>query len=118
MNNMIKPLIAVASLSLAGGALAECEYPSRIDVPNGSQASKEEMMDGQKSIKAYMEKMNTYLDCIDAETASAKQEGEAAEVTAERQSLLAKKHNAAIEEMEAVAADFNEQVRAYKAKSE
>ena len=32
--------------------------------------------------------------------------------------MLAKKHNAAVEEMEIVAAEFNEQVRAYKEKTD
>ena len=116
-----KPMLAAMALALSvatGSATAECTYPSRIDVPNGTQATKDEMLDGQRAMKGYMERMNAYLDCIEAETKAAIKEGEAPEVTAERERLLNQKHNAAVEEMERLAAEFNAQVRAYKARGD
>ncbi len=113
--------IAGAALTLAlaaNAARAECNYPARVEIPNGSQASQDEMIAGQRAIKSYMEAMNAYLDCIELETRAAVEEGEAAEVTAERERLLSQKHNAAVDEMETLAADFNAQVRAYKARSD
>ncbi len=118
MKTTFKSMLAVAALTATSASWAACDYPSKVDVPNGTQASKEQMMAGQKAIKSYMDEMNTYLDCIDDENAAAKSEGEAAEITAQREALLLKRHNAAIAEMEAVAANFNTQVRAYKAKEE
>ena len=116
-----KPILAALSLALfvaAGSAAAECKYPAKIDVPNGAQATKDEMLDGQRDMKGYMERMNAYLDCIEAETKAAIKEGEAPEVTAERERLLSQKHNAAVDEMEKLAAEFNAQVRAYKARND
>jgi hypothetical protein len=113
--------IVGATLTLAlfaDAAKAGCDYPASIDIPNGAQASKDEMIEGQRAIKGYMEAMNTYLDCIDLETRAAIEEGEAPEVTAERERLLGQKHNAAVEEMEKLAAEFNAQVRAYKARGD
>ncbi|MFK8052603.1 MAG: hypothetical protein AB8F65_06485 [Woeseiaceae bacterium] len=118
----MKKLTAVLSASVLavswGSAFAACEYPSKVDIPNGAEASKDEMVAGSKAIKGYMETMNTYLDCIAEESKSAAAEGESAEVTKERELLLAKRHNAAVDEMEGLAAEFNVQVRAYKAKGE
>lgn len=112
-------IIAAGFLSLAAGtSFAACDYPSKVTIPDGNQATTEEMFAGQKAIKAYMESMNAYLDCIEAETKAAASEGEAEEITIEREALLAKRHNAAIEEMEKVAAEFNVQVRAYKSREE
>ena len=116
---MLRNTIAAVALTLAASsAHAACEYPRKIEVPNGTQATKEDMLTGQRAMKAYMESMNSYLDCIDAETSAAVEEGEAAEVTAERQRLANQKRNAAIDEMETLAAEFNAQVRAYKAKND
>ena len=110
---------AVLALALtASVAEAACEYPAKVDIPNGTQATQDEMIAGQRAIKGYMESMNAYLDCIDEETRAAIEEGEAPEVTAERERLLAQKHNAAVDEMETLAAEFNAQVRAYKARGD
>ena len=112
--------IAGAALTLAlaaNAAKADCKYPARVEIPNGSQATQDEMVAGQRAIKSYMEAMNAYLDCIELETRAAIEEGEATEVTAERERLLNQKHNAAVDEMESLAADFNAQVRAWKARS-
>lgn len=110
---------AALTLALAASAAkADCVYPARVDIPDGAQATKDEMIQGQRAIKGYMEAMNAYLDCIDEETRAAVEEGEAPEVTAERERLLGQKHNAAVDEMETLAAEFNAQVRAYKARGD
>ena len=107
--------LVLAFVVAAGASGADCNYPKKIDVPNGAQASKDEMLEGQRAMKDYMADMNGYLDCIEAETIASIEEGEAPEVTAERRRLLSEKHNAAVDEMERLAAEFNAQVRAYKA---
>jgi len=97
-----------------------CDYPMRADIPVGQSASKEEMIAGQKSVKAYMAAMDEYLACIESaeNDAMAKLEDPSEEVLMQRHDMLAKKHNAAVEEMELVAAEFNNEVRSYKAKAE
>ncbi len=60
--------------------------------------------------------MDEYLTCIEAEDKDAAAylvSPEPGELE-RREDMLAKKYNAAIEEMEIVAAEFNEEVRAYK----
>lgn len=118
MRTINKLLITVSLMAISAVAFGACDYPRRIDIPNGAEASKDEMIAGQRAIKTYMDAMNTYLDCIEAETEAAKSPDESPEITAERKALLSKRHNAAIDEMETVAAEFNAQVRAYKAKGD
>ncbi len=103
--------VSLAMLGLAFGVNAQtCDYPESVSMPDGRTASKEEMVAGQKMVKTYMAAMEEYLDCIDAETNAS---GE--EPTDEERKILVSRHNAAVDEMETIAAAFNEQVRAYKA---
>ena len=118
MRTISKLMVTIAISMISAVAFAACDYPKRIDIPNGAEATKEEMIAGQRAIKTYMDAMNTYLDCIESETEAAKSPDESPEITAERKALLSKRHNAAIDEMETVAAEFNAQVRAYKAKGD
>lgn len=115
---MMQNKIAIASLSLLmlSPSVFACDYPERVTVPDGATASKEEMLEGQQSIKTYMAAMEDYLACIEKEeqdTIAAMPEITEEEL-ANRSAALTKKYNAAVEEMELLAARFNEQVRAYK----
>ena len=118
MNMMTKTALSVAMIFLAQVALA-CDYPQRANVPNGLTATKDEMIAGQKGVKAYMADMETYLSCIEAEEAQAVLAlGEMDEETKrQRADMFNKKYNAAVEEMNLVAEEFNIQVRAYKDKN-
>ena len=118
MNKTIR--IAVATLAFSALPALACDYPQRADIPNGATASKEEMLAGQAAVKAYMSAMEEYLACIEkdeVDTLAAMQDITDEERT-NREAALTKKYNAAVEEMELLAARFNEEVRAYKAKSE
>lgn len=113
--------IAIATALLVASPLTlACDYPSRADLPNGASASKDEMLAGQRSIKAYMAAMDVYLACIDQEekdaVAALIDPGD--DEVASREAAMTKKYNAAVEEMELTAARFNEEVRAYKEQGE
>jgi hypothetical protein len=115
MNKFIKTALSVVILFVAQGAFA-CDYPQRIDIPNGATGTKEDMIAGQKNVKSYMASMEEYLRCIEAEEAQAVLGmGEVDEdVKRQREDLFNKKYNAAVEEMNLIAEEFNVQVRAYK----
>lgn len=108
------------SLLLFAPAILACEYPARIDIPNGDTASRDEMIDGQRNVKDYVAQMETYLECIvaDEKAFRARSEGLSAEEEQSREEMLNKKYNAAVDEMEKVAAQFNAEVRAFKEKSD
>jgi len=115
MKKFMKSAVFVATLFMVQGALA-CDYPTRVDMPDGANASKESMIAGQRGVKSYMAAMEEYLSCIESEEAtSVLSLGDIDEDTKrQREELFNKKFNAAVEEMNLVAEEFNVQVRAYK----
>ncbi len=119
---MKRPItVTIASLlfGLSPFALA-CDYPQRAEILDGATASKDQMLAGQKSVKSYMAAIDEYLACIEKKEKErlAAMEEITDEERANRTDALTKKHNAAVEEMELVAARFNESVRDYKAQSQ
>jgi hypothetical protein len=119
MKTILKPAIAAAFLICTAPVFA-CDYPTKIVVPNGTTATKDEMLEGQKAVKQYVADMEAYLDCIVAEEQSARSEMDDLDAEAEqqREDMLNKKYNAAVEEMETIAAAFNSEVQAYKARNQ
>jgi len=118
MNRLIRTTVSVAILFATQGAFA-CDYPQRVDVPVGVTATKDDMISGQKGVKTYMASMEEYLACIEGDEAQAVLTmGDVDEDTKrQREEMFNKKYNAAIEEMNLVAEEFNMQVRAYKDRS-
>lgn len=97
-----------------------CDYPERAAVPDGATATKEEMIAGQRGVKAYMGAMEEYLSCIEAaeqETVAASDQLDE-ETRQQRIEMYNKKYNAAVDEMNLLAEEFNMQVRAYKERSQ
>jgi precorrin-2 methylase len=109
-------LAGVCSLAHA----AECAYPRPpTKTPNGLTATQEEMVAGMSAVKEYNTKVTEYLACLDEEmkVAIATAGPEAPADMIERiKANNAKKHNAAIEALEAHAAQFNEEVRTFKSR--
>jgi hypothetical protein len=105
---------------LAGAQSAfACDYPVRIDIPNGTTATKEDMLDGQRNVKKFVGEMEVYLECIVKEEKTTRNAIEelGADDEQRREDKLNKKYNAGVDDMERVAAQFNVEVQAYKAKS-
>ena len=119
MNTLIKTALSVSLLFAAQSALS-CDYPQRVLVPNGNTATKEEMIAGQRGVKKYVADMEIYLECIVQEEKAARDAIGAIEADQEqeREDMLNKKYNAAVDEMERLAAQFNAEVQAYKAKGD
>jgi len=90
-------------------AATACENPALVSIPEGKASTLEQMLAAQAQVKTYQAKMNEYLACIDAESDT---QGEKA--PNEYKALMVNRHNAAVAEMEGVAAAFNDQIKAYK----
>ena len=116
-------LISVAMIAVLGFSLtaaAECIAPKApVKVPDGATATQSEMVDTNKAVKQYDSDVNAYSSCIDQETKDLIA-AEGPKVTDDKvkkiQNAQAKKQNAAVEALQAYAAKFNEQVRAFKMK--
>ena len=119
MNILIKTALSIAVV-LAVPSVFACDYPDRVLIPNGNTATKEEMVEGQRGVKQYVADMEVYLECIVQEEKVARDAlpDLAPEDEQERENMLSKKYNAAVDEMERVAAQFNAEVQAYRAQSE
>lgn len=99
---------------------AECTYPrAPAKIPDGNVATIDEMKVAKSEVEAYNKQMDTYLDCIKVayDEDLAKQGANLSEEQkAQRATVHDQKNRAASDEVQAVAARFNEQVRAYRAK--
>ena len=116
MNKIIKTALSISLFFGAQSAFA-CEYPERVLIPNGNTATKEEMVEGQRGVKRYVADMEIYLECIVEEEKQARNAlpDLAPEDEQEREDALNKKYNAAVDEMDRLAAQFNAEVQAYRA---
>ena len=120
----MKVLLAMAftaGLALVGPAYADCPYPPAPDkLPDGATATLEDMLAGQKAVKAYQTAIDAYVACIDKELDAAITKGGDQLKPAQKadmQHVEAQKHNAAIDQEQAVADRFNEQVKVFKART-
>jgi hypothetical protein len=114
----------IAAATVAAPAYAACTYPSTPEkIPDGNSATLDEMLSAKKAVEKYNQDMTSYLSCIDLE-ASAQIPADKTKLSAEDKKkyddlakMQAQKHNAAVDELEAMAARLNEQIRIFKAKS-
>jgi hypothetical protein len=113
----VRFVITVLTAFNLSGLHAECIYPEDVPIPDGAASTYEEMRDGQTYVKEYMADMEAFLECLkkEADEAPASAAGEVAvdQNRGDENDLLQRRLEA-IDAMEAVAAKFNEQVRAYK----
>jgi hypothetical protein len=115
--------LAIAALTIATQASAACAYPKSPDkIPDGSKATKEEMIAGMKMMRAYNDQIKTYTDCLKDEhdAAAAKIDSGLAQdkkdaQKAELDKVLAQKNDAAVDDASTVTGRFNDQIKAYNA---
>lgn len=117
MKNTIKLICSISVLFFTQSALG-CDYPKRVAIPNGTTATKDDMLEGQRGVKSFVTNIEAYLECIveEEKMARAGMENLGAEDEQQREDALNKKYNAAVSEMERIAAQFNVEVQAYRAK--
>jgi hypothetical protein len=120
--------LAFAALVISAQASAACSYPKAPDkIPDGTKATKEEMIAGMKTMRAYNDLIKQYTDClksehdaavakIDSSTGSDKAaQDKVSAQKADLDKVLAQKNDAAVDEASAVTGRFNEQIKAYNA---
>ncbi len=106
--NVLKPCLAILASGLASASFA-CDYPALVAVPDGATVTIDEMVAAQANVKTYMETMDTYLNCVNQELEAAGDDA-----PDEFKAIMVSRHNAAVAEMEAIAASFNDQIAAFK----
>jgi hypothetical protein len=101
-------LVTLVAGGYAATALA-CDNPQAVSIPDGKSSTLEQMLAAQAQVKTYQTAMTEFLACIDAEL-----EAKGEDAPEEFKSLMVSRHNAAVAEMEGVAAAFNDQIKAYR----
>jgi hypothetical protein len=125
MKKFLTALVLTGGLAAAHANAATCTYPTAPGkFPDGSQATKDEMLAAKKLVVQYNSDMDAYLACIKedydarvaaAPDASADKKSEAAK---KEESKYNDKYNEAVKEVTDVTERFNEQLRAWKAKNQ
>ncbi len=117
MNRLIK--FSFGTLFLLSSSIAfACDYPERPSIPDGSAASKDELIAAKNSVQDFMAKVDEYLNCIEGDEKAAIEEMDSPseEVLQRREEMLNKKFDAANEEKALLGEQFNQQIRAYNTK--
>lgn len=100
-----------AAESASGEVMQKCKYPTRPEIPNGRNATEDEMMGAQKWLKDYLASGDGYLACLDQIS-----QGWGKTATEEQKAVIVIFHNRMVDEMQATADLFNQSVRAFKGK--
>jgi hypothetical protein len=118
------PLTLALALGYAAHA-EDCTYPRSPDaIPDGSTATKDQMIASKNDVSRYNTEMTAYLDCVSGQIDAVKPKdgvklSKDDKAKAEAQvKVLTAKHDAAVDELHAVAGRFNEQLKAFKAKQQ
>ena len=115
MRNLILRLFVgtVVLVGTTGAYASDCDFPQSPSMPDGTSASQEEMASASTAVRDYVSNAQAALECL--ETAEANL---GAEITPEQKSALTAQYNQGVDELNAVAADYNAQVKAFKSRQD
>ncbi len=103
-----RPFIFLAALGSAMSALA-CDMPAEVVIPNGEEATLDEMLAAQSGVRDFIAAMEEYLTCMDGEI-----EAMGEEANEEEHAAMVEQYNSGVDQMEDVAARFNEARQQYQ----
>lgn len=95
---------------LAGTQALACEYPTQNldNMPNGTTATMDQMLEAQVEVREYVAAMEAYIECVDEDIDTNREEYEA-----ERLRVMLQRRDATVELVREAAEEFNTQVRLY-----
>ena len=116
---MKKLQLAVLGLALALGSVMswadDCVAPDAPQVAEGEDSTLEQMLETQKSVKAFQEANLAYMSCLEPKLAAAEADAkEGNEGAADAYMQIQETYNAAVSKEEEVAGKFNTEIRDYK----
>jgi hypothetical protein len=108
-------------LKMTRAAFVACGAPAvPSDVPDGTTATREQMVAAHATVKAFDEATTIYTQCLDTTAYQAAVQFKAVATSADTEAVSAlqiRLHNAAIDRDQAVANRFNVQLRRFKARA-
>jgi hypothetical protein len=119
MKTIKSTLLALALVATPALAL-DCDMPEAPTMPDGASSTMEDMLAGQKAVKAFQAANIDYMSCVEnamnAAEAAAKEASDDDKAAAnEAYAKLVETYNAAVSVEEEVAGQFNTEIREYKA---
>jgi hypothetical protein len=106
---LVGVLLATAAARAAELDVSHCRFPEVPAVPDGTQANEAEMGQAGGAVREFVAGIQTSLQCL---TDVEKSLGD--EITDEQQAQLVAIYNNGVDQMNAVAGQYNAAVRAYK----
>jgi len=107
--------ICLLGLGVAAPVFADCTAPdAKVQIPNGTEATRDEMIAAQKAVRAFDTAVKAYSECL-------QQEQDAKIAAGGDKQKLAKQYadlnNAQVDKVQQVADKFNVELKSFKAKS-
>ena len=120
---MNKITIAACALALVSPLVVagDCSAPEAPALPDGATSTMEQMLEGQKAVKAFQAANLEYMGCLEADFTAADAVVNSDASEEEKAAAKAKydkdveAYNAAVSKEEEVAGQFNTEIREYKA---
>ena len=113
-------LLTVATVAPGAALAADCAAPVKPSLPDGATSTMEEMLAGQKAVKAFQVSNTEYMQCLERDFNAAESNAESADAAtralaqaAYSQSVEA--YNAAVSAEEEIAGAFNIELREFNA---
>ena len=113
------PAASVDLVQIASSALRDCPEASAPQVPDGAKASSAQWAAAHAAFQAYDAATNNYTKCVDAavDRIVAQYKGTASDADIKSLQVFGSNaHNTAIDQEQAVADQYNTQLRAFKGK--
>jgi hypothetical protein len=107
--------VSVMAALVAGPVFADCAAPDgAVQIPDGTTATREEMVAAQKQVVAFDAAVKSYTDCLQQEqNDKISAGGDKAKIDKQYSKL----NNDQVEKVQQLADKFNAELKAYKAKS-
>ena len=118
MINTIKLALIGLALGSAVSVADDCTAPQTPALPDGATASMEQMLAGQKAVKAFQAANSEFRQCLDPKVSAAELESVADAEDENIQTILQQlneDYNHSVSEEETLAEGFNNALKAYKA---
>lgn len=117
-------LAAALTLGLSAAAAAqECSMPTVPNVPDGANASEEQMVGAINDVRTFQEEVGAYRECLDAEMSAlkakfAQAEGDKKKALGKEFDALTEKYNKSVAKEKELASTVNAQIGIWKANNE
>lgn len=91
--------------------ISQCKFPEPPTIPSGAEATEAEMGEAGANVREFVAEVQSSLACL-----SEAEQAVGEEITEEQQAELVAIYNNGVDQMNSIAENYNEQVRAFKAR--